>query len=459
MQDGTDESDATADEKPVFSFQVSHQATLDSRCSTFSNLTTGNSSPRSLHSTKVKRHQLRTLTRQAAGHAGEIYRESINGVQVASSVSPTIYKKFNQQEYSNYVEIWNGIDDPLQEFVPRLEGIVTVGEDEGDVQETAGSDCIADLIRLQNVTFGFHQPFVMDCKMGCRSFDEKEASSKKARGDLFERLQKLAPEHLTPEELQSRSVTKYKWMCTRDKMSSTYELGFRIDGVAGPDSFRRSPDDFCKICTRDDVEKSLMQILEYPVAIHTQQPSSNNATNLLRVSETRQENMWATHIKIVNQFLSSLRRLRESCEESSFFQTHEFIGASLLFIMDALTLRAGIFLIDFAKTLALPEGISIDHQRRWEPGTHEDGFLMGVDSCIQCWESVLASLEANLDPGLSSLTTCSSGIGCNGLPQNSVTCTDEFPCTSSKDAVDDDKTIHLPAHVQIVPVVVNGESA
>merc|ERR1711953_961521 len=71
-------------------------------------------------------------------------------------------------------------------------------------------------------------------------------------------------------------------------------------------------------------------------------------------------------IDLAKRLVCSLRRLREKCEDSSFFQSREFIGSSLLFIIDAFTLRTGLYLIDLAKTRMVPEGITIDHRRRWE---------------------------------------------------------------------------------------------
>ena len=46
---------------------------------------------------------------------------------------------------------------------------------------------------------------------------------------------------------------------------------------------------------------------------------------------------------------------------------HEFVGCSLLFIVDQQ--RATVRLIDFAKTKRLPDGIVIDHESLWEPGS------------------------------------------------------------------------------------------
>lgn len=44
--------------------------------------------------------------------------------------------------------------------------------------------------------------------------------------------------------------------------------------------------------------------------------------------------------------------------------------------------KTGLWLIDFAKTTPLPSGIAISHNIPWVEGTHEDGYLIGLDNLI-----------------------------------------------------------------------------
>jgi len=86
-----------------------------------------------------------------------------------------------------------------------------------------------------------------------------------------------------------------------------------------------------------------------------------------------------------------LDELYTALQASHFFQGHEFIGASLLFVVD--NERARVHLIDLAKTEPVPEGMQINHCSPWTPGNHEDGVLKGVESLLDLWKKALAELE------------------------------------------------------------------
>merc|ERR1719436_2328903 len=73
----------------------------------------------------------------------------------------------------------------------------------------------------------------MDCKIGVRSFAEKEAKNTKPRPDLYKRLIDLGgKDYCTPEEIEAQSCTKFRWMSFNDGLTSTKSLGFRVDGIA-----------------------------------------------------------------------------------------------------------------------------------------------------------------------------------------------------------------------------------
>merc|ERR1719409_1179719 len=97
---------------------------------------------------------------QAAGHAGVLQQDE--------SQVGFILKPLDKAEAKNYDALWSIQDDPLQKYVARWGGIteVTVGtEKNGEKKE---------MMRLGNLLESFVKPCVMDCKMGVRTFQERE---------------------------------------------------------------------------------------------------------------------------------------------------------------------------------------------------------------------------------------------------------------------------------------------
>ncbi|XP_055938778.1 inositol-trisphosphate 3-kinase homolog isoform X2 [Argiope bruennichi] len=202
-------------------------------------------------------------------------------------------------------------------------------------------------IEMQDLLYNFKNPAVMDIKMGTRTFLESEVENTKARNDLYEKMVKVDPTAPTPEELETKAITKLRYMQFRENLSSSAELGFRIEGfkVHGEEPTKNLK----MLRSKEDICKTMRQFL--------------NESEKVRL-----------------QLVARLQNLRTKLEKSPFFRTHEVIGSSILIIHDGK--RAGAWMIDFAKTLPLPEGVTVDHRSKWTHGNREDGYLTGLDNLI-----------------------------------------------------------------------------
>ena len=104
--------------------------------------------------------------------------------------------------------------------------------------------------------------------------------------------------------------------------------------------------------------------------------------------------------------------IKAALERSKFFMSHEvsallslshlllllilpsflspslqLIGSSLLFVYDS-SVEIGIHMIDFGKTIRLPDSVSVDHRSAWVEGNHEDGYLWGLENLINLWKEL-----------------------------------------------------------------------
>ncbi|XP_064465964.1 inositol-trisphosphate 3-kinase homolog isoform X2 [Ornithodoros turicata] len=211
-------------------------------------------------------------------------------------------------------------------------------------------------IEMQDLLQNFHNPCIMDIKMGTRTFLESEVQNNKSRTDLYEKMVKVDPLAPTPEEQNAKAITKLRYMQFRENLSSSSTLGFRIEGfkAAGGEPMN----DLKHVKTRDQVTAVMKKFL------------GNNP-----------------HVR--KQLLERFKTLRQKIESSKFLMKHEVIGSSLLIIHDGW--KAGVWMIDFAKTVPIPEGKSVSHRSSWVLGNHEDGYLTGLDNLISVVESCSSS--------------------------------------------------------------------
>ncbi|KAG5276730.1 hypothetical protein AALO_G00109080 [Alosa alosa] len=269
---------------------------------------------------------------QLAGHAGS-FKAGANG---------HILKKHCECEQRCLDWLMR---DVLKPFVPAYHGDV---EKDGEKYN-----------QMDDLLAEFDLPCVMDCKMGIRTYLEEELTKARKkpslRSDMYQKMIEVDPTAPTVEENEKKAVTKPRYMQWRETISSTATLGFRIEGIKKEDGTVNR--DFKKTKSREQVTE----------AFHDFVKGNKN---------------------ILTSYLSRLKAIRDTLETSAFFKTHEVIGSSLLFVHDKRE-QAKVWMIDFGKTTALPEGQILSHRATWAEGNREDGYLYGLDHLIDILEDMV----------------------------------------------------------------------
>ncbi|KAI0988279.1 hypothetical protein GJ496_003318 [Pomphorhynchus laevis] len=264
---------------------------------------------------------------QLGGHKGT-FREGFR--------NSSLLKAFDENEMLQYDSMQSDI---ISNLIPKYYGKVIDDQDD------------REFIELEDLLATFKDPSVMDVKMGVRTYLERELEgsdkAQKPREDLYQKMICIDNDEPTEEEHSLKAITKLRYMVWRENLSSSTELGFRVEAI------KKSHDDTLKKFQRSKTRSDVSLHLKYFV---------NNS------------------LTITKHFIKRLQFIRETLCDSVFFKTHEFIGSSLLFVYDKRS--TGIWLIDFAKTIPLPFDSSITHLIKWTLNSHEDGYLLGIDNLI-----------------------------------------------------------------------------
>ncbi|KAL2095305.1 hypothetical protein ACEWY4_010024 [Coilia grayii] len=273
---------------------------------------------------------------QVVGHAGN-FRAGPDG---------KLLKKYCESEQRCLQKL---MGDSLRPYVPGYYGIM-----QQDHQ---------DYNTMDNLLAGFDSPCIMDCKMGTRTYLEedlrKARESPQPRKDMYEKMVAVDLSAPSPDEHAQKAVLKTRYMQWRESLSSTATLGFRIEGIQKADGTVNT--NFKKTKCKEQVVEALQDFV-------------------------------GKSIPVVRSYQKRLKEMRQVLENSDFFRAHEVVGSSLLFIHDR-TGKAGVWMIDFGKTLPLPPPLTVDHRTPWMEGNHEDGYLWGLDNFIDILTNMLLVLK------------------------------------------------------------------
>lgn len=238
------------------------------------------------------------------------------------------------------------MEDVLRPFVPGYHGLTQRDEQDYNLMD--------DLLAY------FDCPCIMDCKMGSRTYLEEELKKARKnpqpRQDMYEKMVAVDPEAPTPEERARQAVLKTRYMQWRETLSSTATMGFRIEGIKKSDGTCNT--NFKRTKYKDEVMQALEDFVDH-------------------------------NLSVLKTYLQRLKELRAQLEKSDFFKTHEVVGSSLLFVHDH-SGRAGVWMIDFGKTVPVPPPLTLDHRSPWVEGNREDGYLWGLDNFIDILTNMLS---------------------------------------------------------------------
>lgn len=149
-------------------------------------------------------------------------------------------------------------------------------------------------------------------------------------------------------------------MVWRETISSTATLGFRLEGIRKSDG--KSSKEFKTTKTKEQVKEAFREFTKgFPHALVS--VFFINTSLLKHQTFFFSLNFILFYFFFKPKYVQRLKAIKATLEVSIFFSSHEVIGSSLLFVHDKV--NANVWLIDFAKTLLLPDQTFIDHKSGW----------------------------------------------------------------------------------------------
>jgi 1D-myo-inositol-triphosphate 3-kinase len=108
-----------------------------------------------------------------------------------------------------------------------------------------------DYIEMEDLLVSFVEPCIMDCKIGVRTYLEEDLEKSEqdpepravrkytyifdnvvsSFKDLYEKMIAIDPTVPTEQENEEKKLLKPRYMIWRESLSSSQELGFRIEAI------------------------------------------------------------------------------------------------------------------------------------------------------------------------------------------------------------------------------------
>eukprot|EP00729_Bicosta_minor_P001475 gene1475-19387_t len=226
------------------------------------------------------------------------------------------------------------------------------------------ADSEKEWMKIGNLLHAFKNPSLMDIKMGQRTYLHDKKNTTKKRMDLLQKMIKVDPSAPTEEE-KKEGVTKQRYMRFREEQSSSIELGFRIEAMH--------------------------------VTAHEDENALDNAHGSTfskyfvpknKVGVTGEIRRFLMKNPVVRQkFIERLEDMKRLLPQSDFFNNHEVIGSSLLFVYDEND-NATVTMLDFGKTVRSPQPLKHNVPYVYPTLSHEEGYLVGVDNILKIIKAI-----------------------------------------------------------------------
>ena len=242
-------------------------------------------------------------------------------------------------------------------------------------------------------------PCALGLVMGCRTVTSDEFDEKEQRAEeLLQAMEAIDQTAATEEEKEAGCINALRYLSFLDQSTSTASLGFRIDGGK-------------------TVVNGTLDALPLPdgLSINTLKEEED----LVQTFKTFLQNDGSLAAAVLNKVESVVAAL----ERSTFFKEHIFLRSTMLLVYDdaARATRLELKMTNFGASYRLPEYVlhkstPIDHAAPWDgqAGSHEDGYMTGVQSL----ERIMRRVAAELGGGPRSRSATQTSIGSESVPRS-----------------------------------------